>query len=89
MKDIILGTGGDLLIVNGDLVIGDSTKQQAETLFLTEKGSFKESLEVGVGASGYLESESRSDLLREIKVQFTNDGLDVSITDGTPILISN
>ena len=89
MKDIILGAGGDLSIVNGDIIIGDSAKQQAETLFLTEKGSFKESLDIGVGAASYLESESRADLLREIKVQFTKDGLDVSITNGTPIVISN
>ena len=89
MKDILIGNGGDLLVVNGDLVIGDSSKQQAEILFFSEKGSFKETPDIGVGASSYLESESRSDLLREIKVQFDKDGLSVNITDGQPIIISS
>lgn len=89
MKDLLLGSGRDLMIVDGDLVIGESSNQQAELLFMLPKGSLKESLDVGVGASDYLESEDRSGLLREIKKQFTNDGLSVTFKDGKPIVITN
>jgi len=89
MKDILLNSASDLLIVNADLVIGESAKQQAEILFFAEKGSFKQTPDIGVGASSYLESENKTDLLREIKVQCEKDGLNVNITNGQPIIISN
>jgi hypothetical protein len=77
MKDLKKDTDGDLLISNNDLVIGISDLQHQEDLILTEKGSVKQYPEAGVGAASYLENDEGAELLREIGLQFTADGMDV------------
>lgn len=76
MKDFLI-QDGTLMIANGDLVIGDSDQQHQERLLLTEKGNIKQFPDAGVGALNYIEAEDPAELVREISVQFTADGMNV------------
>jgi hypothetical protein len=78
MKDFLLDAEtGDLKIENGDLVVGTSDQQHQRLLLLCDKGSFKEFPSTGVGASNFLEGEDPADFLREVRTQFTADGMTV------------
>lgn len=78
MQDFLLDEDGDLMIEDGDLVIGFSDQQHQNDLLLIDKGNSKEFPELGVGIFKFLESEDRSALLREIKIQFNADGMNVT-----------
>lgn len=78
MNDILLNTDLDLDFVNGDLVIGDATKQNQQLLVISSKGDWKENPTIGVGAAGYLKDEDEAGLMAEIKTQFEKDGMKVS-----------
>lgn len=67
----------DLRIENGDFVIGESTTQNQKILLLADKNDFKEYPTVGVGIDTYLDDESPADMHREIRLQFTKDGMKV------------
>jgi hypothetical protein len=77
MKDFMLNEAGDIDIKNDDLFIGVSDNQQKERLLLTEKGNVKQYPEAGVGVLKFLESEDPANLIREIGIQFTADGMKV------------
>lgn len=79
MRDFLLDAEtGDLKIENGDLVVGTSDQQHQRLLLMCDKGSFKEFPATGVGASNYLEAENPADFLREVRAQFTADGMTVT-----------
>ncbi len=77
MKDILLGEDFDLKCKNGDFAIGDSAGQHQQCLLLAEKGSYKQYPTVGVGIASFLKDDNTSDLLREIRIQFSRDGMNV------------
>ena len=77
MNDLIKDTEGDLQLAGNDIVVEYSDEQQREDLVIVEKGAIKEFPEAGVGAYKFLESENGADLLREISLQFSADGMDV------------
>ena len=74
MNDFLIDSTGDLIIQDGDLVIGESDDQQKEILLVSEKGSFKENPAVGVGLQDFLEADG-ADLLGEMRRQFIADGM--------------
>lgn len=77
MNDILLDTGGDLRIENGDLVTGTSDIQNQEVLLKTFKGEWKEKPTIAVGAAGFLKEEDVQGLAAEIKQEFERDGMKV------------
>ena len=77
MKDILLNTDLDLLIANGDLVVGESTSQHQKLLLISAKGDFKENPTIAVGAGGYLKDDDETGLMAEIKKEFEKDGMKV------------
>ena len=77
-KDILLDDTLDLQIVNGDFVIGESTEQNQKMLILADKAEFKEYPMRGVGVLRYLEEETPDNLAREIRQEFTIDGMTVN-----------
>jgi hypothetical protein len=78
MQDLLLNDNGDLIVVNGDLSMGESTLQHQRLLLVTTKGDWRESPLAGVGTAAYLKDESAGELLSEIKKEFEKDGMQVS-----------
>lgn len=78
MNDIKLDENLVPLFANGDFVIGDTDKQNQDVLLVSEKGSFKENPDVGVGLFSFLEAENPIDMMSEIRRQFTNDGMTIN-----------
>lgn len=84
MKDILLNESLDLDFHAGDLAAGYSDLQHQQLLLMTNRGNIKEFPAVGIDAFGYLQDNDTSALLREIRRQFTVDGMQVktiNITD--------
>lgn len=77
-QDILLDENLDLLIIDGDFVIGESTSQHQKLLILSDKCEFKEVPMRGVGALRYLEDQTPDNLAREIRQEFSVDGMNVS-----------
>ncbi|MNE49225.1 hypothetical protein D3C80_1437280 [compost metagenome] len=77
-QDILLDENLDLLIVDGDFVIGESTAQHQKLLILSDKCEFKDVPMRGVGARRYLEDNSPDNLAREIRQEFSIDGMTVN-----------
>lgn len=85
MQDLLIGENFEMQIANGDLVTGISDQQHQQLLLLCNKGSFKENPASCVGLMNFLEAEDPAEMIREIKLQFSADGMDVKkaeITNG-------
>ena len=91
MIDILLDTtNNDLLIdATGNLKLGNSNQQHQALLLLFDKGSLKENPDTGVGAFKHLEAEQATAFLREVRMQFTNDGMQINqiVFDNNKLLI--
>ena len=73
--DILLDDTGDLLIENGDFVVGDSNQQHVESILLSQKGEFKEFPLVGFGIVNYIKSDTPEvKFKRDLKIQLEYDG---------------
>lgn len=72
--DLLLDTDFDILIANGDLVAGESTRQHQSLLLLIEKGELREFPLRGVGVRSWLLDEQSGDLNAAIKREFEADG---------------
>jgi hypothetical protein len=69
----------DLQIANGDFVKGDSTQQNQNALLYAQPGEYKQFPTAGVGLFKYLKSnDNGAALMRAIRQQFTQDGMQVS-----------
>ncbi|MBK6819834.1 MAG: hypothetical protein IPG85_09730 [Bacteroidetes bacterium] len=78
VQDILLDSFNDLIIENGDIKVGDSTEQHQTCLLLAAKGDYKQSPLVGVDIFHWLNDERPEDMMREIRIQFTNDGMRIN-----------
>lgn len=78
MTDFLLDDNLDLVIIDGDFVIGESTSQHQKILILADKGEFKDVPMRGVGARRYLEDHTPENLAREIRQEFATDGMTVN-----------
>lgn len=79
MKDLLLNDSFDLLVKNGDLVIGDSNVQHQNILLLSQPGSFKENPDIGVGIENYLMDDDSAGLKDKVREEFTKDGQKVDL----------
>ena len=77
MKGLLLNENLGIRIVNGSMVIGETTIQNQQLLLLAEKADFKYKPMRGVGARRFLESNQVDDLSREIRTEFIADGMTV------------
>lgn len=77
MKDYLLDSDNDLRIENGDFVIDDSDLQHQQCLLLAEKGAYKQFPTTGVAMMAFLKDDNEADMLREVRLQFTQDGMTV------------
>jgi|TARA_R110000823_G_scaffold309594_2_gene433958 hypothetical protein len=77
MQDFLRGEDGDILIRNGDFVIGESSLQHQEDILVAHKGEFKEYPEIGVGIDNELLNENPRQVLSQIRANFEYDGMRV------------
>lgn len=74
-KDILLDEAGDLAIVNGDFVIGDSIDQEVAALLQLNKGDLKEFPVLGTNLIELINSNtSELELKQIIKTELKRDG---------------
>lgn len=73
--DLLLDTDFDVMCQGGDIPVGDATYQHQAVLLKALPGSFKQAPVAGVGVDIYILDESPLVLLREIRMQFTRDGM--------------
>ena len=78
MTDIALSPDLDMMVADGDLVTEENLKQAQQLLLVTNKGEWKQHPTAGVGVANYLETASAGELSREIREQFSRDGMKVS-----------
>lgn len=73
-QDFLLNDDGDMLIANGDLVVGDSDKQHQWDIIVAHKGWYKEFPYIGVGLMAYLKSTGMQlELKKNIQLQLQAD----------------
>ena len=77
MKDIHLNDTFELMVENGDFVVAHNLKQAQTLLLQTNKGEWKQHPTMGVGVPHYLETFDMYELSREIREQFSQDGMNV------------
>lgn len=75
--DFILDDIFDLKIENGDFVIKDSTAQHQQLLLLSGKGDWKQYPTVGVDVQLQLLDHHPHELMRQIRMEFTRDGMKI------------
>ena len=78
MTDIALTPDLDMKVADGDLVTEENLKQAQQLLLVTNKGEWKQHPTAGVGVANYPETASAGELSREIREQFSRDGMKVS-----------
>lgn len=84
-KGILLDDDSDLLIRNKSMIVGDAVAQNQKNLILIEKTELKFTPMRGVGIRRFLEDNTPDNLAREIRQEFTIDGMkvkSVKMTDG-------
>ena len=69
---------GDLAARNGDLMIGESTRQHQASLMFACEGDYKQTPLAGIGAINFLDDEGPENFMRRIRQQFTQDGMAVT-----------
>ncbi|AUS06473.1 oxidase [Pseudotamlana carrageenivorans] len=84
MTDILIDTNNELIIENGDFVIGLSDEQHQKHIIIANKGEYKESPEVGVGIQQMLNNDEFTASLIEIKKQLEYDGMTVNNVSYNP-----
>ena len=78
MKDLLLNDIGDLQLTGDDLVIGLSDEQHQEHILIGQKGSVKQFPDTCVGIENYINTSETTDMLREIRYQYEQDGMVVN-----------
>ena len=79
-QDFLLDADGDLLIQNGDFIIGLSDEDHMQDLIESFVGWWKEYPAVGVGIKQYQASAGQEQVIeRNIKLQLQGDGYDIAI----------
>jgi len=76
-KDILLDADGDLLIVGGDFIIGDSELQEVETILTMMQGELKEDPIMGANLLHYEKSTLTPDQIKaKASIALQRDGKD-------------
>jgi len=74
--DFLSDEHGDLLIKDGNFVVGESTGQHIRNLLLANKGEYKQFPTIGVGINSFLLDDlDDRELSRMITTEFENDGM--------------
>ena len=77
-QDFLNDENGDLLIQNGDFVVGASDSQHVEDILTSFVGEWKQYPFLGVGLLQYLKSQNPNTAITAIKTQLQSDGYSVN-----------
>lgn len=76
--DLLLNADNDLDIQGGDLVVGESTRQNQGLILLSNPGEWRGAPQVGVGIQSLiLEDTPTAAIVSEIQAQLEADGMEV------------
>ncbi len=73
-NDLLQGKDFDLLIENGDFVLGDGLEQEVATLLNLNQGELKNNPLLGPNLNAQLKGSSREQLERKVKLHLEMDG---------------
>jgi hypothetical protein len=76
-QDILLTSDFDLMVKDGDFVIGDSTEQNKALLLIQEKGESRQFPDSTVGIQDWLDDDEVADLGAEIQKIFELDEMKI------------
>jgi len=89
-RDFLTDPDGDLLIENGDFLIGNSTAREIEDILIFTPGQLREDGLLGVGLAAWINDENSLAAAKiEIERQLKRDGKNLNIfkTDNNKIII--
>jgi hypothetical protein len=90
VSDVLLDEDFDLLMENGDFVVGESTLQHQALLLLSNKGEWRQSPVVGVGLNNFLLQDGGEDELRQlVRKELERDGMrvgSIQLDEGLPLI---
>ena len=78
MTDILLDTSGEIDFTGGDIHWGESTRQHQEDILMANVGEYKTAPTSTVGIVNFLKDDNDQDILREIRVKFSKDGMAIN-----------
>ena len=78
---ILLDENGDIMVRNGSMVVGDTTKQNQYLIMIAQKGELKEFPTFGVGISDMLHDDDELEWKKRIGEEFEKDDLEVDNID--------
>lgn len=82
-QDYQLDEDGDLLIENGDFVVGPSDQQHIVDILQAFQGEYKQFPLLGANLMTLLKGENPNEAINIIKTQLQSDGYDVSQVKAT------
>ena len=80
-KGILLDETGEIMVVNGSMIVDDVTLQNQLFLLVAHKGEFKEYPTLGIGISDMVGDEDELEWKKRIREEFKKDDLKVSTID--------
>lgn len=84
IHDIAYTDNFDLKVEHGDLVLEESTAQHQKCLLLAGKGDYKQSPTVGVDLFHEIDDERPQELMREVRLEFSKDGMNINKLKSKP-----
>lgn len=80
--DILVDSGGDLIVQNGDLVTGDAQAQDIQHIVQSQKGAWTQFPLIGVGIRSRLSGPvSLEEIRRDVRLNLKADGFTVNRVD--------
>ena len=77
-NDILLDDNFDVIIKDGDFLIGEASEQHQQLLLISEKGMWKQYPVIGVAMQSFLLDDDYTDgFKKEVKKQFEMDGMEI------------
>lgn len=87
MQDFLTDEKGDLIIKDGHFLIGECTNQNKRSLYLAQKGEYRQYPSTGIGIQDVIDSEDLDELPSLIQKEFEDDGIKIKtlevFEDGT------